>query len=219
MKSKIGEGIYTTSDISKILLLQPSKVRRWVNNFWDKKFSQNNSEEYSWNEGKEKYVNFYTFIEIYVFDELLKLGLSYKSIITAHIEISQELNLLYPFANSKMLVSKNNIFYYLNNETLVKADKTKQIGIKGIIENLYEKIDLNSEKYAERFWPLGKETSIVIDPHHQFGQPTISGTNILANTLYSYYKGGESVETIANLYEINTKQVSDAITYMTRKVA
>ncbi len=219
MKSKIGEGIYTTSDISKILLLQPSKVKRWVNNFWDNKFNQINNEEYSWNEGKEKYVNFYTFIEIYVFYELLKHGLSYKSITTAHNEISNELNLKYPFANSKLLVSKNNIFYYYNNETVVKADKTKQIGIKDIIENLYEKIDINSEHYAERFWPLGKGKSIVIDPHHQFGQPTISGTNILANTLYSYFKGGENQDKIARLYDLNINEVQDAITYMTRKVA
>jgi uncharacterized protein (DUF433 family) len=53
----------------------------------------------------------------------------------------------------------------------------------------------------------------VVDPHHQFGQPVIENTNLLADTIYSMYKKEEPVKLIARLYEITEKQVADAINF------
>ncbi|MCX6148333.1 MAG: DUF433 domain-containing protein [Candidatus Kapabacteria bacterium] len=220
MKSELGLGIYTSSDISSILMLPTYKIRRWINNFWDTHFAEIQNSKYSWGNGKDKAVNFHTFIEILIFNKLLEHGISYKKILTAHKTISEDFNMSFPFANTKILASDKNIFYYINNETIIKADESKQIGIKHILEHFYDRIDFDDDNYAKRYWPLGKDKSVVIDPKHQFGQPTINGTNILIDTIiYSYYKGGESLKVIASLYELKLSQVEDAISYMTRKVA
>jgi uncharacterized protein (DUF433 family) len=50
-----------------------------------------------------------------------------------------------------------------------------------------------------------------VDPKHQFGLPTIEGTNLRAETVYRMYLAGESKALIATLYELDTKQVNDAI--------
>lgn len=66
---------------------------------------------------------------------------------------------------------------------------------------------------------LGKEHDIVVDPHHQFGQPVIQGTNINAATIFSMYQSGESVWTIGTLYDITEEQVNDAILFCKPKAA
>lgn len=219
MESDLGIGIFTAQDISKILLMPSNKVRRWIQIYWDNKFAQQHDEPYSWGIGKDKAVNFYTLIEIYFFIKLRELGLSTNKILQAHKLISKEFKIKYPFAFTKILAGENDIFYYFDDNTLIKADLTKQIGFKNIIEIYCKKIDFNNENLANRFWPIGKENSIVVDPKHQFGQPTIDGTNILTDTIYSYYQGGESLEFIASLYELNIKQVQDAIYYYQRVAA
>ncbi len=66
---------------------------------------------------------------------------------------------------------------------------------------------------AEKLYPKGKNSSIVIDPHHRFGEPVIEDTNISAESIFSFYNAGESISTIASLYDISEKQVNDALDF------
>jgi uncharacterized protein (DUF433 family) len=47
--------------------------------------------------------------------------------------------------------------------------------------------------------------------HHQFGQPVIEKTNILAETIYDLHKAGESKQLLSRLYNISVKEVNDAV--------
>jgi uncharacterized protein (DUF433 family) len=69
------------------------------------------------------------------------------------------------------------------------------------------------EHLVAKLWPLGRDKSIIVDPKHTFGQPTIEGTNIKAETIYRMFQAGESLHFIASLYEIETAQVEDAVTF------
>ena len=66
---------------------------------------------------------------------------------------------------------------------------------------------------ALRYWPLGKEKNIVVDPHHQLGQPTVRNTNILAETLYSMYTSGEKISFISSLYDVAESDVKASIEF------
>lgn len=74
-------------------------------------------------------------------------------------------------------------------------------------------IEFNSNKVAERFWPAGKQSSIIVDPHHQFGQPVIEGTNINAELIFSMFESGEQVHAIEILYDITEKEIRDVIRF------
>lgn len=82
-----------------------------------------------------------------------------------------------------------------------------------------KKIDFGDKtQLAERFWPLGKDHQIVVDPRHSFGQPVISGTNITIDTIINLLKAGESPEFIASIYEVDKKAVKDVVAFMKRNV-
>lgn len=230
MSNNLNQGIYSISDISNILKIKKSNVRYWVQKYWDELFSRNalqnslqNSQlfaEYSSGNGRDKVVNFLMLIELYVFNQLIEKGISRKNILIAHKTLATDLNLQYPFASANLIASEKNVFYYLNEDTISKADKTKQLAIKLILEHFFEKIEFNSQNnYPERYFPIGKEKSVVIDPKHQFGKPTIKGTNILIDTLIPLYKAGESIDNISSMFELEKSEVEDAITYYMERVA
>ncbi len=60
---------------------------------------------------------------------------------------------------------------------------------------------------------------MVVDPHHQFGQPILHGTNINAEVIFSMYESGEPVESIGILYDLTKKQVNDAIFFYKKSAA
>ena len=58
-----------------------------------------------------------------------------------------------------------------------------------------------------------RQSKIVVNPHHQFGQPVIDGTNVMAAAIYSMYQSGEQVEQISYLYDLKIEWVNDAIQF------
>lgn len=209
--SKLGKGIYSVPDLAFILRLPQSKVRRWMNDFWDERLGEKYHGRYSWGEGRERATNFYTLIEFYVFYQLRESNVSTRTILRAHEAMAQQLKTPYPFASSQVLTDGKSILYALEDGTTIKADHSKQIAFKEIIEDFCKKIEFSKGKLAERFYPLGKEHHIVVDPHHQFGQPVIEKTNLLAETIYDLYHAGESKEFLSRLYDISIKEVNDAV--------
>jgi len=59
----------------------------------------------------------------------------------------------------------------------------------------------------------------VVDPHHSFGQPVISGTNTTVETIFNMLKAGESPEFVASIFELEMEAVEDVGLFMKRNVA
>jgi uncharacterized protein (DUF433 family) len=72
---------------------------------------------------------------------------------------------------------------------------------------------------AKRYWPMGKQYSIVVDPNNSFGQPVIKGTNITVYSILNYINAGESLESISRILEIDPKSVKDVLSFKTRLAA
>lgn len=219
MDFKLGAGIYTVPDVAFLLQLPKAKVRRWLNDFWDGRLSKKYVQDYSKGEGRQKATNFYVLIEFYVFYQLREANVGYKAIFTAHEEMSKQLKTPFPFAHAKVLTDGKSILYALQDGTTINADRSKQITIAKLIESFCRKIEFAEDDLAMRYWPLGQKKHIVVDPHHQFGQPVISNTNVLAETIYGYHIAGESDEFLAKLFDIPVRDVENAIELFRTKAA
>ncbi|RKS26583.1 uncharacterized protein DUF433 [Flavobacterium endophyticum] len=215
-KIDLGIGIYTISDIASILHLKYFKVERLLNEYWDKRFSDELGKKYSWSIGKSKAVSFHTLVEFYIFFQLRESGVSTQQIIKAHSELSNMYETAFPFAVSQIIESircvGKRIVFELKSGDIVDLNATKQLNLK-FIQEFAKKIVFDKNNLAEKFYPMGKKSSIVVNPHNQFGQPVIDKTNIFPETIYNLYKSKESKKFIAASYDLSLKQVDDAIAY------
>ena len=209
---RLGEGIYLTSDVAEILRLSYSKVRRWIVELWDIRFSENG--KYSFGDPKNRAVNFYTLIEFYTFYQLRIKGVSAQKIQKAHKTISKELGTPYPFATNIRTDGREIWYDYLNE--LVNANGKQQLDLKAVLDPFLHRIDFGINSLAELFYPLDKSKNIVVDPKRQFGQPIIYGRNLRIDTIKKLYEGGESKKNICLLYDLKPSEVNDALRYYKR---
>lgn len=203
---KIGEGIFLTRDVATILMLPYAKVRHQMKNYWH---------GHEFGSDRNKAINFYALIEFYTFFQLRELGVPASEIKKAHSILVKDLNVTYPFALSGIKTDGKKVWYH-TLEGLIKADGKKQLVIEDFIVRFLHKIDFGEDNLAKRFYPLHGSKLVVIDPLHQFGQPTVSGRNITVSTIKKLHDRGETVKDIAGLYDLEESQVTDALQYYKR---
>lgn len=211
----IGYGVYTISDVSKILKLPYQKVHTWINKYWDGILASELNTPYSVDIASIKTINFHALIEFYILFLLGESGVKTRKVLDAHIELSQLFKTKYPFAQKNIIENINTdgqSIYFNFNDSYLPLDGTKQLNLK-FIEIFFKNLEFEEDLLASKFWPMGKKSSIVLDPERQMGQPVIKYTNISPATLYNLYRGGESLDFIAHLYDIDLKSVKDAIDF------
>ena len=166
----------------------------------------------------------FALIEIFTFMALREIGISLQKIRSARKELIRRFNTLYPFANHKLLCDGNQILVSIEGSSdtpiLMYLGRDGQTALKEIVEPFCRKLDFCSESnLAERFWPLGKNRMIVVDPHQGFGRPTIAGTNITSEVIVALVSAGESKAEIVDMYDIDLKAVDDAIDFELKNAA
>ncbi len=214
-KFDIGTGCYTTADIAKILHVPYSKVHTWMVIYWDGKLGKELGRNYSWQAGNSKAVSFHTLVEFYVMMLLSEAGVKPKEVLKAHTVLSETYNTPFPFARKELLsgIKTDGKRIYLHFEgTTIDLDGSGQLNLD-FIKTFFKNLDFDGNEIASRFWPMGRKSSIVVDPERKFGHPIIDGHNIYPEVLNGMYKAGDAPEFIAALYDISPKAVKDAIAY------
>lgn len=210
-----GLGLYTTSELAKILRLPYHKVHRWINKYWDGELGKEYEENYSWKIEESRAVSFHSLIEFYVMAELSESGVKTRDVLNAHKILSKKYNTAFPFAQKEVLQGINTDgkkVFFKTEEGLVTLDGSFQFNLE-LIKVFFKKLEFGTDKLAVKLWPIGKRSSVVCDPNIQFGYPTIAGTRIYPDTIYDLHNNGESKKFIAETYDLTTKQVNDAIKY------
>jgi len=209
--NSFGQGIYTAADAARILKVPYSKANYWFRYYAKHKFATSDF-KYHFHVRDIVAVNFLTLIEMYVFYTLKEKGVKTNDIMEAHSVMADFLKTPYPFAKEDIYLN-NKALLFSHKDLLISADKKLQTVIVQILKPFLSKIQFNDDRMANRFYPMGKKKTIVVNPENQFGQPVIEGTNILAQTVFLLSEAGESKKSIAKLYDLNIKQVSDAIEF------
>lgn len=215
-RPELGVGIYTIPDIAQILRIPYHKVNRWIKYYWDGELGKEFNSRYSWTDGKSIAISFHTLVELYTFYQLSCAGVQAKKIIEAHRILSRKFNSSFPFATAEVLnaISTDGkvVFFSLDDKDIINLDITHQFNLN-FIKDFFKRIDFNNGSMAARLWPLGKENSVVVDPEHQFGQAIINGTNLNPETIQELHEAGEPHYFIASLYNINERQIIDALEF------
>jgi uncharacterized protein (DUF433 family) len=218
-KPLIGRGIYTIPDMAAILDIRYQKVSRWISTFWNDRFGSQYGHQYSWYVDLTKAVNFHTMIELFIFYQLNNAGVTTREIIKAHQILADQYKTNYPFATKSIVdcirTDGKRILFEQKDGSIYSVDIAKQFKLN-FIKDFFKNLEFGSDSIATRLWPLGKDRSILCDPKFQFGQPIIAGKNILVDVIYEMVLAGDSIDFVADIYDLTRKQVEDALEYAKR---
>jgi uncharacterized protein (DUF433 family) len=80
-------------------------------------------------------------------------------------------------------------------------------------------VDFDSLEMPTRWWPLGRDNGVVVDPHVSFGAPVLADAGIPTRTLADVYAGEQEYEAdqalnrVASMYRITPEQVERAVQF------
>lgn len=214
-KPEIGSGIYTATEIANILRVPYRKVYTWMNKYWDGKIGKEFGSKYSWDINGTRAVSFHTFIEFYVMMRFSEAGVKPKQVLEAHTELSKMYRTAFPFARKEVLKGIRSDGKHIFLKTIagtIELNGAKQFNLD-LIKIFFVNLEFDKDNLASRFWPIGKEKSILVDPTRGFGHPVIEGKNIFPEIIYSHHKAGDPIAYIAHVYQISESEVNHALEY------
>jgi uncharacterized protein (DUF433 family) len=209
--AELGGGVFTASDAARILKISPRKARYWFSYYLRQKHFQSEF-RYYFTFKNTLAVNFLTLMEMYVFYSLKEKKIPVHRIIQTHQFLSNFLSTPYPFADKAIYTDGSNLLIAHHNN-FFSTDGKDQYKLKLELDKFFQKVSFSADGKVTSYHPLGLDSAVVVDPNHQFGNPTIKGTNIKVKTIFDLYNAGEKKKTIAELYHISIKQINDVIKF------
>jgi uncharacterized protein (DUF433 family) len=77
-----------------------------------------------------------------------------------------------------------------------------------IVEPSFRDVDLDAE--VTRWWPLGRQRLVVLDPQRSFGAPIVSKSGIPTATLARAVEAEGSIREVTCWYPVTEREVRDA---------
>lgn len=107
----------------------------------------------------------------------------------------------------------------------VETDDGKLVGLLGAhrqqaweeIFNFLETIEY-AGGFAARWWPLGKDTPVLVDPDYGFGLPVIDGFGLRTEIVLERMKAGETETDIAADFGVSVKLIAGAMKFEVSRV-
>lgn len=163
------------------------------------------------------YASFLDLVDLLVIDELRKRDFSLQFLRNA-LEEAKEILGTPHFARSTFYTHSKEIILDLPKEGyMIKLLSGRQSAMPPIIESLSSKLefeDLTEFGFAKRFFPLGKDQPIVVDPQISFGRPTLVGWGVPTDNIYDLYLGeSKQIEPVTKWFEIPSAEIQAAVQF------
>jgi len=214
-------GVYLVPDAARILRLPADLLRTWVSGRkQDEKQHFPLGDIISSGTGLDRHFGFLTLVELYLVAQLRKRGVTMPTIRADRDELARRYKTPHPFALGGILTSGKGLLKELGDGVLLELGTSGQTAIQKIIHPFCTQLDFDQATLlARRFFPLGRNHPIVVDPRHAFGRPVIEGTNITTEAIMSLLRGGEPPENIAESFSIPLAAVNAARSFEQSKAA
>ena len=140
----------------------------------------------------------------------------YRDVRAAYRNAKKILRVEYPFAHIKMESLGGHVIAHLEGEqvgeSLQALDSPPQWTLPGLVLETIHQFQYESD-FAAKWFPLGKECPIVIDPRISSGIPTIEGRGISVSTIIKRRRAGLDVDFIAQDLALESELVETVLQY------
>lgn len=223
--SFIGIGLYTYVEAARLIRIPTAKLRRWVNGYTvPVRGELRHHASVIQHSASELYefgmVTFVEMIELLLIHRFRSSGVSLQNIRRASDELAIILNTDHPFAVRTLHSDGKHIIARLVERTQEDTSKgyfsdlSRMQGVLDIAEEYFiPHLDYDITELAQRFYPMGVDRSVVVDPRRAYGQPIVARSGIPTYPLYQMHLVGQPVTSIAKWYHTDREDVRAAIRF------
>ncbi|UTW51230.1 DUF433 domain-containing protein [bacterium SCSIO 12827] len=147
-------------------------------------------------------------------------GVSFKAIREAASYACHVLNDPHPFTMREFSTDGNRIFAEAlegKDERVLDMNRGQYVSKTIVQQSLFKGIEFEHGQTA-RWFPVASR-KIVIDPDRSFGRPVLARSGVPTEALFAAYEAEDSIETVANWYEVSRAEVRAAVDFEKKAAA
>jgi uncharacterized protein (DUF433 family) len=213
------EPLYTIGEASRLAGVAASTVRRWLYGYSpDPRFPHYKSPPVFGDDRPDTpFVSFLELVEIVIARDFRKVGnVSLDVVRQAHAQARVQWSIEYPFAHLELESLGGHIIEWIKREGHGKAahalDSPAQWSLPGLVAEEVQKLEYWHD-LAAKWYPVGKNVPIVVDPLLSSGLPTIAGRGVTVAAIRRRFMAGHMIEIIADDLQLDPALVQWALRY------
>jgi uncharacterized protein (DUF433 family) len=223
--SLIGIGLYTVAEASRLTGIAPGRLRRWLRGYTWRAGERRAGSEPVWArqvpdiEGTVG-LGFLDLMEARFVDAFRKAAVPWPTIRRCAERARELIGSDHPFSTQRLRTDGRTIFAEVVDRTgeqqLLDLARSQLAFGRVIGPSLYAGIEFSESDRPARWWPMGQQTPVVIDPKRSFGQPVESLGGIPTRTLADAVAAEGSVVKVARLFRLKPQSVRAALRFEQR---
>jgi len=225
VQSRLGLGIYSVPEAARLSGVSAQRIRRWVRGYRYSVRDESRSSapvlvaDYG-TPGRSLSLSFLDMLEVRFIDAFRKAGVGWTAIRVASNRAREILERNHPFATKRFRTDGRTILLEIAHEKdegeLLDLVRDQFAFRKVLWPYLYKGIDFGPEDSAERWWPMDRRRSVVVDPARSFGQPIVDREGVPTAVLAEAFSAESSLERVASWFEVSIRSVRDAVDFEER---
>jgi uncharacterized protein (DUF433 family)/DNA-binding transcriptional MerR regulator len=217
-RNLLGVGIYSVPEAARLTGVTSDAIRRWLWGYRYRSHGEARSEAAPlWHPqipviDHVKSLGFRDLIEIQFVDHFKKSGLSLQSIRGIIERATDLVETSYPLSTVKFRTDGRRVIAEMLDESerrLIFDLRTGQYLFSFFWDKLYDALEYSSYEELLRWWPLGKDRRVLVDPKRNFGQP-ITPEGIPTHVLAKARRAEGEDARVADWYRVDIQSVRDA---------
>ena len=218
--------MYSPAMASRLVGLESSRVRRWLQGY-----EYTYAPKMSAAKGRRRqsplvrrrgalgsqYASFVDLIDLLFVKKFVEHGISVQRLRRA-LEEAVNLTGDHHFAQRRFWTDGRKIFLQIKDksaEALLELLSGGQWVIALIIKQVAHQIEFDAiTGVSTRWFPLGKDKSVVVDPSVAFGAPTIAGRGVQTANVFDLYEGeGRNIGRVSAWLDLSREAVQNAVEF------
>ena len=224
--SLLGIGLYTVPEASRLTGIPPARLSRWLRGYSYRSGEAVAVSEPVWQRQLPEIegtlgLGFLDLMEVRFIDAFRKANVPWR-VIWFCAERARELcGADHPFSTQRFRTDGRTIFAEIVDQAgeaqLLDLAKSQFAFAHVIAPSLYAGIEFSDRDRPIRWWPLGRQVPVVIDPVRSFGQPIVSTRGIPTAVLADAVAAEGSVAKVARLFLLSPAAVDAAVRFERRQ--
>lgn len=163
-------------------------------------------------ERDESGISFIDLVEIVAIGGLKAFGFTLREIRSIVANTQEVLQVRRPLTTVAFKVGGRDAFVAEDGQLLSVLRGKRQRAWDEVLQPFLATLDY-SDYFARRWWPLGKNKLIYLDPEYAFGLPVIAGSGVRTEIVFERWDADASREEIAEDFNLSVEDVDNALRF------
>jgi uncharacterized protein (DUF433 family) len=215
--------VYSLAEASAFLDIPNSTLRQWV-------FGRFVGRHRKWSEplivrpdGSEDLLSFNNLAELHILSVTTKVhSVPLKAVRAAVDHVKKEFPAKHPLLSEAFYTDGRDLFVKTIEHT-INVTRQGQLALKPILDLYLERIERDSKFLPTKIFPItrGQKSSKIVSIVYTIssGRPVIDGYGIPVSSIWGRYQGGDTVDFLANDYDVPPDKIKGAIDYVEKYAA